>query len=57
MDQDVTHRVVQPNDIAGAMPRYSLVWKLILHPVEEGQSMEFKQFGETSLCVGSANKN
>ena len=33
MDQDVTHRVLPPSIKAGLKrPRYSLVWKLILHP-------------------------
>jgi hypothetical protein len=39
MDQDITHRVVAPLAAAGNRPRYSLVWKLILHPKEHGQDM------------------
>lgn len=34
MDQDVSHTVVAPRREAGARPRYSLVWKLVLHPTE-----------------------
>ena len=44
MDQDISHTVVAPNVEAGKRPRYSLVWKLILHPREDGQDM--------SLCCG-----
>lgn len=32
MDQDVLHRVSTPSQLAGARPRYSLVWKLIFMP-------------------------
>jgi hypothetical protein len=39
MDQDITHSVVAPLEAAGNRPRYSLVWKLILHPKEHGQDM------------------
>jgi len=39
MDQDITHTVVAPLEAAGKCPRYSLVWKLILHPQETGQDM------------------
>jgi len=41
MDQDVTHTVVPPGKGAGGRPRYSLVWKLVLHPVVEGQDMRY----------------
>ena len=34
MDQDVTHCVTAPLEAAGPRPRYSLVWKLCLHPRE-----------------------
>jgi len=44
MDQDISHTVVAPNVEAGKRPRYSLVWKLILHPRKDGQDM--------SLCCG-----
>jgi hypothetical protein len=37
MDQDISHTVVAPNVEAGTRPRYSLVWKLVLHPTDEGQ--------------------
>lgn len=39
MDQDITHSVVAPNEAAGKRPRYSLVWKLILHPKDHDQCM------------------
>jgi hypothetical protein len=39
MDQDITHSVVAPLQAAGKCPRYSLVWKLILHPQRRGQDM------------------
>ena len=39
MDQDITHSVVAPLQAAGKCPRYSLVWKLILHPKRRGQDM------------------
>ena len=40
MDQDIGHTVVAPFAAAGKRPRYSLVWKLILHPKIEGQDMK-----------------
>ena len=54
MDQDVTHTVVAPNECAGNLPRYSLVWKLILHPRKEKQSMSLPT-NISPVCVGSAN--
>ena len=39
MDQDITHKVVAPLEAAGKRPRYSLVWKLILHPKADDQDM------------------
>lgn len=39
MDQDITHTVVAPTAEAGPRPRYSLVWKLILHPSHHNQDM------------------
>jgi len=40
MDQDIQHTVVPPKpNLAGNIPRYSLVWKLILHPKTEHQDM------------------
>ncbi|KAL7436535.1 hypothetical protein ACHAXM_005250 [Skeletonema potamos] len=39
MDQDIRHTVVAPKKEAGKRPRYSLVWKLILHPKRAGQDM------------------
>ena len=56
MDQDVTHTVVAPNKIVGALPRYSLVWKLILHPKKERQSMNFMAC-DSPQRIGSANNN
>jgi len=40
MDQDITHTVVAPTKEAGKNPRYSLVWKLILHPKSHKQDMK-----------------
>ena len=39
MDQDCSHTVTAPTEAAGKRPRYSLVWKVILHPKEMGQDM------------------
>lgn len=39
VDADVTQTVVAPNEAAGRHSRYSLVWKLILHPKKQGQNM------------------
>lgn len=39
MDQDMSHTVVAPKASAGKRPRYSIVWKLILHPKEDLQDM------------------
>lgn len=59
MDQDITHKVTAPNQVAGKRPRYSLVWKLILHPKEVQQDMKHLSGGnrwpEPEL-VGSAIK-
>ncbi len=55
MDQDITHTVVAPNEVAGSNPRYSLVWKLIIHPKESRQSMKLPVNDSTqSIQVGSA---
>lgn len=54
MDSDVTHTVVAPNKSAGLRPRYSLVWKLILHPKKNRQSMDVFPDSEP-LLIGSAN--
>lgn len=45
MDQDCSHTIVAPGAKAGKRPRYSLVWKLILHPREVHQDM-------TDLALG-----
>lgn len=39
LDQDLGHTVTPPKAAAGKRPRYSLVWKLILHPKNENQDM------------------
>jgi len=39
IDQDIGHTVTPPKTEAGKRPRYSLVWKLILHPKTENQDM------------------
>ena len=59
MDQDCSHTVVAPNIEAGIKrPRYSLVWKLILHPKVEGQSMNLTDdsVSESKILFGSANR-
>lgn len=61
MDQDITHSVVAPFEAAGKRPRYSLVWKLILHPKQHGQDMTnlcyctIEQQWPRPLLIGSAN--
>jgi hypothetical protein len=40
MDQDIRHTVIAPEPAAGKRPRYSLVWKLILHPKYPNQDMK-----------------
>lgn len=60
MDQDVSHTVVAPNSSAGKRPRYSMVWKLILHPTSPYQNMD--NFANarpwpTPTSFGSANKD
>ena len=37
MDQDVSHRLSAPSELAEGRPRYSLVWKLIFVPRKPGQ--------------------
>ena len=55
MDQDIMHTVVAPNHAAGANPRYSLVWKLIIHPKKYGQNMKLPLHDSTqSIQIGSA---
>jgi hypothetical protein len=59
MDQDIGHTVVAPSAAAGKRARYSLVWKLILHPKTVGQDMKHLAGGRKSLwpeteCFGSA---
>lgn len=62
MDQDIGHTVVAPTAAAGKRPRYSLVWKLILHPRTVGQDMKYLAGGRESLWpeieyFGSAAQN
>ena len=61
MDQDISHTVVAPNVEAGKRPRYSLVWKLILHPREDGQDMSLccgrGSMWPEPIVVGSANRD
>jgi hypothetical protein len=40
IDQDIRHTVVAPEPAAGKRPRYSLVWKLVLHPKHHNQDMK-----------------
>ncbi len=56
MDQDVTHTVIAPNESAGKQPRYSIVWKLILHPRTEKQNMGLvsESSSESITRIGSA---
>jgi hypothetical protein len=54
MDQDITHTVIAPTKAAGARPRYSLVWKLILHPKSHGQSVRIF-LDSIPMRIGSAN--
>ncbi|KAL7468664.1 hypothetical protein ACHAXS_008900 [Conticribra weissflogii] len=62
MDQDVSHKVVAPNVEAGMRPRYSLVWKLVLHPRKAGQDMTDLTCGRgdvwpESVIIGSAKND
>jgi hypothetical protein len=60
MDQDITHSVVAPMEAAGKRPRYSLVFKLILHPKLHGQDMKNIQAKRKSwpepVLLGSAKR-
>ena len=61
MDQDCSHTVTAPTEAAGKRPRYSLVWKLILHPKEPNQDMtKLDDVGDrpawpVPILVGSAS--
>jgi hypothetical protein len=62
MDQDISHTVVAPTIEAGKRPRYSMVWKLILHPTRWNQDMTNLACGRDELwpeplIVGSANRD
>eukprot|EP00980_Cylindrotheca_fusiformis_P019953 scaffold7025_cov123-Cylindrotheca_fusiformis.AAC.12 len=63
MDQDCSHTVVAPEESAGKnRPRYSLVWKLILHPRVALQDMTDLAGGTTRIwpepvLFGSANRS
>jgi hypothetical protein len=57
MDQDISHQVVAPSLEAGKRPRYSLVWKLILHPKRLEQNMKDLTGGRSwpdPIVIGSA---
>ena len=49
MDQDISHTVVAPRKEAGKRPRYSLVFKVILHPKKAGQDMTDLSCGRGKL--------
>lgn len=58
MDQDVSHCVTAPK-AAADRPRYSLVWKLVLHPTRARQDMRNLTAGRkwpASILLGSAKK-
>ena len=55
MDQDITHTVIAPSNCAGKSPRYSLVWKLILHPKKPHQDMQLFAYDDSRISYfGSA---
>jgi hypothetical protein len=60
MDQDIRHSVVAPMDAAGKRPRYSLVWKLILHPKYPSQDMKNigggRRTWQEPILLGSAKR-
>jgi len=59
MDQDVSHKVTPPTEAADGRPRYSLVWKLVLHAKESqvsGTSSYGSEWG-TPLEFGSASRS
>ena len=57
MDQDITHTVIAPAEAAGQRPRYSLVFKLLLHPKVHDQDMNVLGANwPDSVLVGSANQ-
>jgi len=59
MDQDVSHKVTAPTEAAGGRPRYSLVWKLVLH-AKENQAAGTSSFGSewgTPTEFGSASRS
>lgn len=59
MDQDITHTVVAPLAAAGKRPRYSLVWKLILHPISGQQDMTIladERSWPKPMFIGSAER-
>jgi hypothetical protein len=60
MDQDISHSVVPPTVEAGKRPRYSLVWKLILHPRNSEQNMKQLSCGRVwpdPIVIGSAQQS
>ena len=56
MDQDITHRLSVPSVLANR-PRYSLVWKLVLHPrtPEQPCTIARPEWGPP-VRFGSANR-
>ena len=55
--QDVLHRVSTPSQLAGARPRYSLVWKLVFMPkTADQQCCIAKPSWGLPTAIGSAAK-
>ena len=55
--QDVLHRVSTPSQLAGARPRYSLVWKLVFMPKTAAQQCCIaKPAWGAPTAIGSAAK-
>ena len=53
LDQDLGHTVTPPKPSAGKRPRYSLVWKLVLHPKIENQNMNDLSYSSSQPSVRS----
>lgn len=58
LDQDVQHTIVPPNPNTGAKnrPRYSMVWKLILHP-KQSNNNHLNRHDMNLDCTNSFNNN
>jgi hypothetical protein len=54
MDQDITHKVTPPSEAANGRPRYSLVWKLVLHSREGAHPGETWERATEPFKLGSA---